>query len=73
MFHGERRRKRGREALDRPANLHQRPHEQTSRSHATADASLQMGTIAANNIVSYLRGEVYDRANFVNPEVVRRS
>ena len=37
---------------------------------ATTDASFQMGTIAANNIVSYLRGEVYDPANFVNPEVM---
>lgn len=37
---------------------------------ATTDASFQMGTIAAHNIVSYMRGEVYDPANFVNPEVM---
>lgn len=36
---------------------------------ATADATLKMGTIAAHNIVSWLRGEVYDAANLVNPEV----
>lgn len=40
---------------------------------ATTDASLQMGTIAANNIVSYLRGEVYDAANFVNPQVMKKT
>jgi D-3-phosphoglycerate dehydrogenase len=36
---------------------------------STIDASLQMGTIAANNILSWLRGEIYDAANVVNPEV----
>jgi len=38
---------------------------------ATTDAMLRMGTIAANNILSYLRGEVYDRRNFLNPEVIK--
>lgn len=37
----------------------------------TTDAMVRMGTIAANNIISYLRGEVYDRRNFLNPEVFR--
>ena len=35
---------------------------------ATTDAAARMGTIAANNIISYLRGEIYDRRNFLNPE-----
>ena len=38
---------------------------------ATTDAMVRMGTIAASNIVSYLRGEVYDQRNFLNPEVFR--
>lgn len=38
---------------------------------ATTDAMLRMGTIAANNILSYLHGEVYDRRNFLNPEVFK--
>ncbi|RPJ45384.1 MAG: hydroxyacid dehydrogenase [Betaproteobacteria bacterium] len=38
---------------------------------ATTDAMVRMGTIAANNIISYLRGEVYDPRNFLNPEVFR--
>lgn len=38
---------------------------------ATTDAMVRMGTIAANNIISYLRGEVYDRRNFLNPEVFK--
>lgn len=38
---------------------------------ATTDAMVRMGTIAANNIICYLRGEVYDRRNFLNPEVLR--
>jgi D-3-phosphoglycerate dehydrogenase len=41
------------------------PHNAAS----TQDAAAQMGRIAAHNIVSYLRGEVYDPANFINPEV----
>ena len=36
---------------------------------ATADAALRMGTIASNNIISYLRGEIYDASNFLNPAV----
>ncbi len=38
---------------------------------ATTDAMTRMGTIAASNIISYLRGEVYDRRNFLNPEVFK--
>lgn len=38
---------------------------------ATTDAAARMGTIAANNIISYLRGEVYDPRNFLNPKVQR--
>ena len=38
---------------------------------ATTDAMTRMGTIAASNIISYLRGEVYDKRNFLNPEVFR--
>ncbi len=40
---------------------------------ATTDAMVRMGTIAASNIVSYLRGEVYEKRNFLNPEVFRRT
>lgn len=36
---------------------------------STTDSTLQLGTIASNNIVSWLRGDVYDPRNFVNPEV----
>lgn len=36
---------------------------------ATTDASIQMGVIAAENIVSYLHGAVYDAGNFLNPGV----
>jgi D-3-phosphoglycerate dehydrogenase len=36
---------------------------------ATTDAMVRMGTIAANNINSWLRGEVYDPRNFLNPQV----
>jgi len=35
----------------------------------TTDAAVQMGTIAAHNIISYLRGEIYDARNFLNPVV----
>lgn len=37
---------------------------------STAGAGARMGTIAAQSIISYLRGEVYDRRNLVNPEVL---
>lgn len=37
----------------------------------TTDAMVRMGTVAANNIISYLRGELYDRRNFLNPEVFK--
>jgi len=40
---------------------------------STTDAAVQMGTIAANNIISYLRGEIYDARNFLNPSVFRSS
>jgi D-3-phosphoglycerate dehydrogenase / 2-oxoglutarate reductase len=40
---------------------------------ATTDAMVRMGTIAASNIISYLRGEVYDRRNFLNPEVIKNA
>jgi phosphoglycerate dehydrogenase-like enzyme len=36
---------------------------------ATTHAMVRMGTIAANNIISWLRGEVYDQRNLLNPEV----
>jgi D-3-phosphoglycerate dehydrogenase len=36
---------------------------------ATTDAMVRMGTIAVNNINSWLRGEVHDRRNFLNPQV----
>jgi len=36
---------------------------------ATTQAMVRMGTIAANNIICWLRGEVYDRRNLLNPEV----
>jgi len=36
---------------------------------STTDAAAQMGAIAAHNISSYLRGEVYDTRNFINPAV----
>lgn len=36
---------------------------------ATTGAAVRMGTIAANNIIHWLRGEVYDRRNFLNPQV----
>jgi D-3-phosphoglycerate dehydrogenase len=40
---------------------------------ATADAALRMGTIASNNIISYLRGEIYDASNFLTPAVFSHS
>lgn len=39
---------------------------------STMDAANQMGAIAASNIVSYLRGEIYDARNFLNPAVFKR-
>jgi D-3-phosphoglycerate dehydrogenase len=39
---------------------------------ATDAALTQGGIIFTRNVVSYLRGEVYDPANFVNPEVFRK-
>lgn len=35
----------------------------------TTDAMMRMGTIAANNIICWLRGEVHDPRSFLNPEV----
>jgi D-3-phosphoglycerate dehydrogenase len=40
-------------------------------SSATTHAAAQMGVVAAHNIVSYLRGEVYDPRNFINPAVFK--
>lgn len=40
---------------------------------ATTDAMVRMGTIAASNIISYLNGEVYEKRNFLNPEVFGRT
>ncbi len=37
----------------------------------TTYAEAQMGVIAAHNILSWLRGEVYDPRNFINPVVFR--
>lgn len=39
---------------------------------ATTGAMTRMGTLAANNIICWLRGEVYDVRNFLNPEVAPR-
>lgn len=39
---------------------------------ATTGAMVRMGTIAANNIICWLRGEVYDARNFLNPGVAPR-
>ena len=36
---------------------------------ATTDAMTRMGTIAVDNILAWLRGEVHDPRNFLNPEV----
>jgi len=38
---------------------------------ATTGAAAQVGTIAANNIISYLRGEIFDAQNFLNPSVYK--
>lgn len=37
---------------------------------ATTDAMVRMGTVAASNIIGWLRGEVHDRRNLLNPEVL---
>lgn len=40
---------------------------------SATDAALSQGSlIFTHNVVSYLRGEIYDPANFVNPEVFRK-
>ena len=39
-------------------------------SSSTTGAGAQMGEIGAQNILHYLRGEIYDPANFLNPEVM---
>lgn len=39
---------------------------------STTGAALQMGALGANNILSYLRGEIYDRRNFINPQVFEK-
>ncbi len=39
---------------------------------ATTGAMARMGTIAASNILCWLRGEVHDARNFLNPVVVPR-
>lgn len=38
---------------------------------ATTGAMVRMGTIAANNIISWLRGEVYEARNFLNPQIAK--
>jgi D-3-phosphoglycerate dehydrogenase len=43
------------------------PHIASTTTHAAA----QMGVIAAQNILYYLRGEVYDPGNFINPQVLK--
>ena len=42
-------------------------------SASTTGAATRMGAIGANNILSYLRGEIYDPENFLNPAVFNRS
>lgn len=39
---------------------------------STTGAGARMGTIAANSIISYLRGEIYDRRNLINPRVLEK-
>jgi D-3-phosphoglycerate dehydrogenase len=39
----------------------------------TTGASAQMGVIMAQNILCWLRGEVYDPANFINPQVMQHA
>jgi D-3-phosphoglycerate dehydrogenase len=38
---------------------------------STTGAARQMGVIGAQNILHYLRGEVYDERNFINPQVMK--
>jgi D-3-phosphoglycerate dehydrogenase len=38
---------------------------------STTGAAKQMGAICAQNILHYLRGEVYDERNFMNPQVMK--
>jgi D-3-phosphoglycerate dehydrogenase len=42
-------------------------------SSSTTGAADRMGAICAQNILHYLRGEVYDERNFINPEVLRKA
>jgi len=37
---------------------------------ATTGAAVRMGTIAADNILGWLRGEIRDRRNLLNPQVI---
>ena len=39
-------------------------------SAATSGAGARMGTIAAESIIHYLRGEIYDRQNLMNPDAL---
>jgi D-3-phosphoglycerate dehydrogenase len=43
------------------------PHIASTTTHAAA----LMGVICAKNILYYLRGEIYDRSNFINPAVFK--
>jgi phosphoglycerate dehydrogenase-like enzyme len=43
------------------------PHIASTTTHAAA----LMGVICAKNILHYLRGEVYDPSNFINPQVLK--
>lgn len=40
---------------------------------ATTEAMTRMGTIAASNILCWLRGEVHDQRNFLNPQILKGS
>lgn len=40
---------------------------------STAETAARVGAVAAQNIISFLRGEVYDPRNFINPEVIKRA
>jgi D-3-phosphoglycerate dehydrogenase len=50
------------------ANVIVTPHVASS----TTGAAKQMGAICAQNILHYLRGELYDERNFINPQVMKR-
>ena len=43
----------------------------TPNGRTTTGASAQMGVIMSQNILCWLRGEVYDPANFINPQVMK--